>query len=195
MTVSQADLEDLVARREIGAVLTRYCTALDRADLAMMGRVYWPDGGDRHGIYVGDAATFIPFIIDGIQRWFEVAVHAISNIDIVVEGDRAASEAYLFSICRVPQDQAADIFGADYLARHGEGTLDPGHHLFMMGGRYLDRFERRGGEWRILERQVVLDWSDNWPSTEIVDQGMFQTFRPRGEWGRGDPLYMVLGGF
>ncbi len=155
MSVSDADIEDLVARRDIMAVLTRYCTALDRADLAMMEQVYWPDGGDRHGIYVGDAKTFIPFIINGIQIWFEVTTHAISNIDIVVDGDRAASEAYLLSVCRVRQPQAAEIFGDAYLARHGNGTLVPDQHQFMMGGRYLDRFERRKGEWRIFERQVV----------------------------------------
>lgn len=189
MTVSAADREDLVARARIMAVLTRYCTALDRADLAMMEQVYWPDGGDRHGIYVGDAAAFIPFIIDGIQQWFEVATHCISNVDIVVDGDRAASEAYLLSVCRVRQPQAAEIFGPDYLARHGDGKLEPGRHLFMMGGRYLDRFERRGGEWRILERQVVLDWSDNQPSGEITDEGMFATLRPRGAYCRADPYY------
>ena len=26
------------------------------------------------------------------------------------------------------------------------------------GGRYVDRFERRHGEWRIAERTVVVDW-------------------------------------
>lgn len=194
MSVGDAVLEDLVARRDIMAVLTRYCTALDRADLAMMEQVYWPDGGDRHGIYVGDAKTFIPFIINGIQIWFEVTTHAISNIDIVVDGDRAASEAYLLSVCRVRQPQAAEIFGDAYLARHGNGTLVPDQHQFMMGGRYLDRFERRGGEWRIFERQVVLDWNDNGPSTEITDEGMFKTLRPRGRYGPSDPVYEFFGG-
>ncbi|WP_439533885.1 nuclear transport factor 2 family protein [Polymorphobacter sp.] len=189
MSISPEDLEDLVARRDIMAVLTRYCTALDRADLAMMETVYWPDGGDRHGIYLGDAKTFIPFIINGIQIWFEMATHDISNVDIVVEGDRAASEAYLLSVCQVPQSQAVDIFGDAYVARHGEGAFDPGRHLFMMGGRYLDRFERRAGEWRILERQVVLDWNDNAPSTQILHQGMFATLRPRSQRGPDDPVF------
>jgi len=110
-----------------------------------------------------------------------------------VEGDRAASEAYLLSVCRVRQPQAAELFGEAYLARHGEGTLEPGRHQFMMAGRYLDRFERRAGEWRIFERQVVLDWSDNWPSTEVSDQGMFETLRPRGSYGRSDPFYEFFG--
>jgi hypothetical protein len=188
MPVSQADLEDLVARRDIQQVLVRYCTALDRADLAMMETVYWPDGIDIHGIFSGEAAEFVPFIVDGIKRWFEVAVHAISNVSINVGGDQAASEAYLYSVCIVPQEQAQDIFGDSYLARHGAGALDPGRHLFQMGGRYLDRFERRNGEWRIIQRQVVLDWNDNWPSTDLPKQ-IFAAPSRRAEWGRGDAFY------
>jgi hypothetical protein len=26
------------------------------------------------------------------------------------------------------------------------------------GGRYVDRFERRAGQWKIAERTVVVDW-------------------------------------
>ena len=32
-------------------------------------------------------------------------------------------------------------------------------HLVEVGGRYLDRFERREGAWRIHHRAVVIDWS------------------------------------
>ena len=61
-----------------------------------------------------------------------------------------------------------------------------------MGGRYLDRFERRGPEWRILERQVVLDCSDNWPAQEIVAESPFASTCLRGQWGREDPFYDVF---
>ena len=33
------------------------------------------------------------------------------------------------------------------------------HVLAAVGGRYLDRFERRGDVWAIADRQVVIDWS------------------------------------
>jgi hypothetical protein len=30
---------------------------------------------------------------------------------------------------------------------------------FFVGGRYLDRFERRDGAWRIVERVGMTDWA------------------------------------
>lgn len=185
----RAELEALVARRDIYAVLTRYCRALDRADLEMMGTVYWQDGVDVHGVYEGSAAEFVPFIIGAITRYFEMATHCLLNVDIEVDGDRAASESYLYSVCRVRSEMTEEILGSRYDRLCGGRGLDADRELFVMAGRYLDRFERRDGEWRILRRQVVMDWNDSHASNQITDEGMFAALRPTGNWGRSDPVY------
>jgi hypothetical protein len=41
------------------------------------------------------------------------------------------------------------LFNAQSEARGGEHEL--------VGGRYLDRFERRSGDWRIAVREIVVD--------------------------------------
>jgi hypothetical protein len=41
----------------------------------------------------------------------------------------------------------------------------------LQGGRYLDRFEKRGEEWRIIRRKVVVDW--------------FRAFDDAGDWSVG----------
>ena len=38
----------------------------------------------------------------------------------------------------------------------------------MYGGRYLDEFERREGEWRISKRTYILDWAKRFPN-ELED--------------------------
>jgi len=38
-------------------------------------------------------------------------------------------------------------------------------------GRYLDQFERRGNEWRVARRLVVVDW--------------FREYADSADWGRG----------
>ena len=91
-----AALADLVARRDIEDVLTRYCRALDRADLGLMETVYWPDGCDIHGIYSGNAGEFVPFIIREIRNFFIMGTHCLLNIAIEVDGDRASTESYLY---------------------------------------------------------------------------------------------------
>ena len=184
-----ADLEDLVARRDVYAVLTRYCTALDRADVELMRTVYWPDGVDEHGIYEGNAGEFVEFIIGEITKYFEMGTHCLLNVDIEVQGDIACAESYLYSACRIRANMAEAMLGSRYMKHWGGKGLDAGNEQFVMAGRYVDRLERRAGEWRIVRRQVVMDWNDSNPSNQILDQGMFADLRPRGEWGQGDPFY------
>ncbi len=186
-----AALADLVARRDIEAVLTRYCRALDRADLALMETVYWPDGRDIHGIYSGGAAEFVPFIIREIRNYFVMGTHCLLNVAIEVDGDRASSESYLYSACRVRREMVGDILGERYAKLCAGLGLDPGHEHFVMAGRYLDKFEKRNGEWRIFQRQVVMDWNDNTPSQAIYDEGMMASLRPMGSWGTSDPVYSL----
>lgn len=187
--ITDADIEDLVARRDIYAVLTRYSRALDRCDVDLMRSVYWPDGTDSHGVFDGNAADFADFIVREIQEWFEVTMHGLMNVHMEIAGDRASTETYLFAYHKVRADKADEIFGSRYMRMYAGKGLDAEHHIFYFGGRYLDRFERRGGEWRILHRKVVMDWNDNHPSNEILDEGMFATLRPLGQRGPGDPVW------
>jgi hypothetical protein len=186
-------LAELVAARDVEAVLTRYCRALDRADLALMETVYWPDGEDIHGIYVGRASEFVPFIIGEITQYFAMGTHCLLNIHIEVPGDFAVAESYLYSACRVRAGMVEALLGSRYFGHLGGHGLDPDNAMFVMAGRYLDRLERREGEWRILRRQVVTDWNDSRPSNEICDEGMHASLRPIGEWGMDDPVYANTG--
>ena len=41
-----------------------------------------------------------------------------------------------------------------------DGVLDDTKEMFAnLGGRYRDLFERRNGEWRVLHRLTIYDWS------------------------------------
>jgi hypothetical protein len=46
-----------------------------------------------------------------------------------------------------------------YLCPAGESPV-----VNLFAGRYVDRFERREGEWRIARRTVVHDWSRQLPA-------------------------------
>ncbi|MFN3287809.1 MAG: nuclear transport factor 2 family protein [Sphingomonadaceae bacterium] len=184
--------DELVARARAWDVLTRYCRALDRCDVELMRAVYWPDGHDDHGVFSGNAHDFAEFIIREIRRWFEVTMHAIMNVHYEVAGDVVCTETYLFAYHKVRANAAdiEEIFGSRYAAQFdwASARIVPQH--FYFGGRYIDRIERRGDEWRIARRTVVMDWNDNGPSGEILDQGMFATLRPLGRRDREDPAYL-----
>lgn len=191
MAYSEADLEELVARSKVYDVLTRYCRALDRCDVELMRSVCWDDGVDEHGVFSGNAAEFADFIIREIQNWFEVTMHAIMNVHMEIAGDVACTESYLFAYHKVRGDQTKieEIFGSRYMSQFDWDRIEGVPHHFYYGGRYIDRLQRRGGEWRIAKRQVVMDWNDNKVSGEILDQGMFATLRPRGSRDGSDPVF------
>jgi SnoaL-like domain len=131
----------LLAGDAINTVLCRYATAIDRCDLIMLKSVYWPDATDDHGIFSGNALEFADFIIPMLSE-LEHTMHRISNVSIELQGDEAA------------------LVQSYYMAYHEHGPKQ-----LLVGGRYLDRFVRRGEEWRIARRVVVMDWNQNLSST------------------------------
>lgn len=185
------EVEELIARQKCYDVLTRYCRALDRCDLELMKSVYWSDSSESRGIFEGDALEFAAFIIDEIQALFEATQHAICNVHMEFDGDVAHIESYLLAYHKVKgaRAQVRKLFGSRYMAQF-DWTKDQGTpHDFVFGGRYIDRLERRDGEWRIAERTAVMDWNQNGQSTAIWDQGIFKQLTTRGTRGPGDPVY------
>jgi hypothetical protein len=61
-----------------------------------------------------------------------------------------------------------------------------------MCGRYLDRFEKRDGDWRIADRQVIFDWIEKSPPTPGVHPERFGGRTPVGGRFPEDPLYVFL---
>jgi len=106
------EIQEVVDRQKIYDVLTRYCRALDRCDVELMKSVYWEDGFDDHGVFAGNAQAFAEFIVREIQTWFEVTMHAIANVHMELDRDRAYTEAYLIAYHRVKGDRRKieDVF-------------------------------------------------------------------------------------
>jgi len=58
-----------------------------------------------------------------------------------------------------------------------------------MSGRYVDRFERRGAEWRIAHRVAISDWWSLVPRNHLpVPDGMEDKLI-RGRQDRSDPYF------
>ena len=82
------------------------------------------------------------------------ATHSISNMLIEFAGaDSALVETY----CLVAQRHSADG-AASIAAIAGEGAARGRPIDVLAFARYVDRFERRSGAWRIAHRTVVWDY-------------------------------------
>ncbi len=164
-------LQALLDKQAITEVLYRYCRGVDRHDRAALVSVYWPEAIDDHVAYVGDAAGYIEFSMNfmpGIRT-----SHVLSNI--LIEFDTAGAarvESY-------------------YRAYHDLPAEDGARNDWILGGRYLDRFERRGDEWRILHRVLAVDFQQSMPATAVWNQGVLAALKTRGEHHPNDPLYRL----
>lgn len=137
----QASLQDLLDRQAILACLNRYARGLDRKDLDLLRSAYHPDAIDHHGAS-GDCTPdklISDWLVRDAERTF--SHHLLLNSTIEIDGDEAHGETY-FQVIAGLKPQAAKARGA----------------LRVHGGRYVDRFERRAGEWRIARRVVISEF-------------------------------------
>ncbi|WP_262504221.1 nuclear transport factor 2 family protein [Sphingobium sp. KCTC 72723] len=133
-------LDVIESKQAITELLYAYARANDRADEALLKSCFWPESTHKHGKFEGKSLDFVGFAFK-IVATLKYACHHISNVAVEVQGDRAFSECYYFAQHR--RDR-----------KEGGGEED----VFFQG-RYLDDLERRNGEWRIIRRRGLSDYT------------------------------------
>jgi hypothetical protein len=142
-----AEVASLLGRQAITEALYRYCRACDRADEALMRSCFHPDATLRYGGFAGASSEFCTYALRIITR-ARVTKHLLANVLIELDGDVARSESSYFAYHRFVDSDS--------------GSAEDN----FSGGRYLDRFERRDGDWRIAERVGLLDFERFVPGAE-----------------------------
>lgn len=127
-----AFVRDQQDRAAIHACLLRYTRGVDRHDRALMLSAYWPEAFDEHGVAEGAAADFVDWALGWHAEHQTRHQHIIANHTVEIDGEVAHGETYY-------------IFW-------GENRVGPPTLAF---GRYIDRFQKRAGEWRIAHRVCV----------------------------------------
>ncbi len=145
-----AQVRELLDRQAIADVLQRYSRTLDWLDDAGQAGCFWPDAHIDYGFFTGSAADFVPVVM-AIERSSQRRWHFLSAPSIRFESaDHAQVECYGM---------------ATGIRQQEDGSWSGG----LYGGRYLDGFERKEGEWRIARRQYIMDWKtplDDQPDNE-----------------------------
>ena len=131
MTYTVEQLSDQAMIRDVAM---RYCRGVDRLDLDCLKSAYWPEAIDEHGGFVGNAHEFAEYCMTAHLKW-SWTMHSIYNhlVELDVDGTTARGE----------------IYNVSTLCRADTGAIDTWY------GRYLDRYEKRGDEWRIIHRVCV----------------------------------------
>ena len=131
-------LHQLLEIESIKQLSLLYSRACDRLDKQLLEKLYWPDGGDDHGIFKGTAPEYIDWAMNLLSSWTS-SHHSNNNFIIEMNGPQATGEVgwtgyYRYQVDGVATDQVS-------------------------AGRYLDRYEKRLGEWRIAYRTCISEWS------------------------------------
>ncbi|WP_156681295.1 nuclear transport factor 2 family protein [Sphingomonas profundi] len=156
-------LRRLLDKEAIRDASLAYTRGIDRHDDEIMARAYHADATDDHGAYIGDPAGFIRHAREGHGRNWTAHHHYITNQTIDLDGDTAHVETYFLAALR-----------------RGDGSID------LVGGRYVDRFERREGRWAVADRACLVEWNGELsPAQAAIDPDMFL----KGRWDRQDISY------
>ena len=158
-------IDDLIAEAQIKDVHIRYCRANDRRDEELMRSCFHPDAVlELHKEL--DVEAFLALGRQILGR-YNVTWHNTGNQLVEVKGDAAWAEHYTISSHGI----AADGDGPD--------------RDWIAYGRYIDRMERRGGEWRIARRKLVVDY------TRMVPVASGDLGSGGGARDRSDPSYQL----
>lgn len=132
-------IDALLAEAEIKDVHLHFCRANDRRDEALMRGCFHADAE----IELHEKMNVEAFLALGraMLGQFTVTWHNTGNQLVEVDGDAAWAEHYTIASHRM----AADDNGPE--------------RDLVVSERYIDRMERRDGEWRIARRTMLVDFT------------------------------------
>jgi SnoaL-like domain len=139
-----ARLEHLLDRQDILDCLVRFCRAMDRFDRELFLSAFHRDAIIAAGPFVGGPETLYDWASELHQQGQSSTLHYLLNHSCEIDGDVAHTETYYL-----------------FTGRNRDDTN------WTAGGRYIDRLERRDGQWRIAFRSNAIEWSGMVPTTPI----------------------------
>ena len=151
MDASSDDLKALVEREKIRDCIARLARGEDRRDAALIASACWPDSVSDYGVFKGSFDKYLAWVVPGSPA-IPVTQHVLGQSVIELAGETARFETHVTSYHRVDMGEE--------------------HRDTLIGGRYLDRLEKRGGEWRIAERTMLYDWFQDFGRSIDWSQGV-----------------------
>jgi hypothetical protein len=152
-------ISQLLAKQEILEVVVRYARAIDRLDEALLRTLFHPESTHNH-FYEGpssapdrlatedDPGDFVRYAM-AVLKAHARTHHQLGNTLIELTGETTAHVETYFTAFHKMRGAGDPLAGPDAF----DTEMD-----FFVGGRYLDKFELRGGHWKIIHRTGMTDW-------------------------------------
>ncbi|PEQ12868.1 hypothetical protein B2G71_08445 [Novosphingobium sp. PC22D] len=128
-------LDELLDKQDIMECLARFSRGMDRFDRDIYLSAFWEDGTMAAGPFVGSPADCWDWAVPMHDEGQILTHHALLQTTIDLDGDTAHTETYY-----------------QFVGRNRDESV------WIAGGRYVDRLEKRGEEWRIALRTNLIEW-------------------------------------
>jgi len=129
------DVRYLMDRTEILDCVSLHARGCDRHDIDLVTSAYHSDGVDEHGYAVNPGPEYGAWANETHAETSRVHTHNITTHTCEIDGDTAHAESYAIVVLISPDSKSAQF----------------------ITGRYLDRLERRDGQWRIAVRRSTVE--------------------------------------
>ncbi len=137
LTQLRRDVQYLMDRTQILDCIARHARGCDRHDGDLISSTYHDDGIDEHGVTVKPGPEYAGWANSVHAATSQQHTHNVTTHTCDIDGDSAHCESYVLVALLSPDAKTTQV----------------------MGGRYIDRLERRDGTWRIAVRRSTVEWS------------------------------------
>jgi SnoaL-like domain len=131
----QQNVRYLLDRTEILDCISKHARGCDRHDVDLITAAYHDDGVDEHGFATNPGPDYGEWANKTHAETSQVHIHNVTTHTCEIDGDTAHAESYVIVV----------LIGID------------GKSAQFVTGRYLDRLERRDGQWRIAVRRGTVE--------------------------------------
>lgn len=165
----------LMDRTQILDCISRHARGCDRHDIDLITSAYHSDGVDEHGHAVNSGPDYGEWANQTHAETSRVHTHNITTHTCEIDGDTAHAESYVIVV----------LIGVD--AKSAQ----------FITGRYLDRLERRDGQWRIAVRRSTVEGmfladARVLQSSFFADKGYLVGTRDRADLSYARPLSIEM---
>lgn len=129
------DVRYLMDRSAILDCIASHARGHDRHDIELLTRAYHEDGIDEHGYAINPGPEYARWANKVHAKGSLLHTHNITTHTCEIDGDVAHCESYVLVIL----------------------LNNDGVSARLISGRYIDRLERRKGEWKIALRRSTVD--------------------------------------
>lgn len=167
MAALEAQVRFLADRQAIRDLVTRSSRGNDRCDAELVAGTYSDDGIHELGRNRISGRQYGDHANEAHTRISDACLHNVTMQSCEIDGDVAHAESYVIGL-----------------------FLDPGGAMSrVLAGRYIDRLERRDGEWHIALRRATVEVAMEGKAVLPNGSGIVGSGYLRGSRNRDDPSY------